>query len=73
MKEEYFLGSLPFEGAGFHFYLTESVTFWYNRNQRCHICVMAVLSVAGVYSTGGAPKKYLGSSPDVAHARFANH
>ena len=34
---------------------------------------MAVLSVAGVSPTGGAPKKILGSSPDVAHARFANH
>ena len=57
MKEEYFLGKSSLEGAGFHFYLTESVTFWYNRNQRCHISVMAVLSVAGVSSTGGAPKK----------------
>ena len=60
-------GELSLEGAGSHFYLTESKTFWYNRNQLCHICVMAVLRVAGASFTGGAPNK-LGSSPDVNNA-----
>ena len=62
MEKRVFDGISTLEGAGFHFKMTESRTFWYNRNQRCHIHVMAVLRVAGVLPPA-AHLKYIRQQP----------